>query len=235
MQYLVFSDMSIVQIEGAFVQGIGFFMLEEYLTNSDGLVVSEGTWTYKIPTIDTIPKQLNVEKAYGNKTASSVPEVFLQLKSSLHFCISKSILGTSPSCPARATSSSRPPRSRRSRARPTSMSARGKSYLAMRSASPGLGRRGQDATGNSLLKAEKLVEIPYIADENADEDPDVTVTLKNDGSIGKRLKEAFLAKGKAFVLEQVRVFVVAMAKGGPAKEELRARCSRRRRQRKPQP
>ncbi|KAJ7960370.1 putative Aldehyde oxidase [Quillaja saponaria] len=49
------------QIEGAFVQGIGFFMLEEYLTNSDGLVVAEGTWTYKIPTIDTIPKHFNVE------------------------------------------------------------------------------------------------------------------------------------------------------------------------------
>ncbi|KAK4855131.1 hypothetical protein QYF36_004311 [Acer negundo] len=49
------------QIEGAFVQGIGFFMLEEYPTNSDGLVTSEGTWTYKIPTMDTIPKQFNVE------------------------------------------------------------------------------------------------------------------------------------------------------------------------------
>ncbi|KAK3205524.1 hypothetical protein Dsin_019570 [Dipteronia sinensis] len=49
------------QIEGAFVQGIGFFMLEEYPTNSDGLVISEGTWTYKIPTMDTIPKQFNVE------------------------------------------------------------------------------------------------------------------------------------------------------------------------------
>ncbi|XP_023898071.2 abscisic-aldehyde oxidase isoform X1 [Quercus suber] len=49
------------QIEGAFVQGVGFFMLEEYLTNSDGLVVAEGTWTYKIPTLDTIPKQFNVE------------------------------------------------------------------------------------------------------------------------------------------------------------------------------
>lgn len=36
-------------------------MLEEYLTNSDGLVVAEGTWTYKIPTLDTIPKQFNVE------------------------------------------------------------------------------------------------------------------------------------------------------------------------------
>ncbi|EEF46513.1 aldehyde oxidase, putative [Ricinus communis] len=49
------------QIEGAFVQGIGFFMLEEYTTNSDGLVIEDGTWTYKIPTLDTIPKQFNVE------------------------------------------------------------------------------------------------------------------------------------------------------------------------------
>lgn len=49
------------QIEGSFVQGIGFFMLEEYTTNSDGLVTTEGTWTYKIPTIDTIPQKLNVE------------------------------------------------------------------------------------------------------------------------------------------------------------------------------
>ncbi|XP_027104302.1 indole-3-acetaldehyde oxidase-like isoform X1 [Coffea arabica] len=49
------------QIEGAFVQGIGFFMHEEYLINEDGLTISDGTWTYKIPTIDTIPMQLNVE------------------------------------------------------------------------------------------------------------------------------------------------------------------------------
>ena len=58
---LIFFVGRFLQIEGAFVQGIGFFMLEEYLTNSDGLVVTEGTWTYKIPTIDTIPKQFNVE------------------------------------------------------------------------------------------------------------------------------------------------------------------------------
>ncbi|XVE59719.1 hypothetical protein DITRI_Ditri05aG0068900 [Diplodiscus trichospermus] len=49
------------QIEGAYVQGIGFFMLEEYPTNSNGLVIANGTWTYKIPTVDTIPKQFNVE------------------------------------------------------------------------------------------------------------------------------------------------------------------------------
>jgi indole-3-acetaldehyde oxidase len=49
------------QVEGAFVQGVGFFTNEEYTTNSDGLVINDGTWTYKIPTVDTIPKQLNVE------------------------------------------------------------------------------------------------------------------------------------------------------------------------------
>lgn len=43
------------------MQGIGFFMQEEYLSNSDGLVVSDGTWTYKVPTVDTIPKNFNVE------------------------------------------------------------------------------------------------------------------------------------------------------------------------------
>lgn len=36
-------------------------MLEEYTTNSDGLVDTKGTWTYKIPTLDTIPKEFNVE------------------------------------------------------------------------------------------------------------------------------------------------------------------------------
>lgn len=35
-------------------------MLEEYLTNEDGLMVSNSTWTYHIPTIDTIPESLNV-------------------------------------------------------------------------------------------------------------------------------------------------------------------------------
>lgn len=36
-------------------------MLEEYLTNSEGMAVMDGTWTYKIPTIDTIPRQFNVQ------------------------------------------------------------------------------------------------------------------------------------------------------------------------------
>lgn len=78
----------------------------------------------------------------------------------------------------------------------------------------------KDSDGNSVLKTGGTVEVPYISDENADEDPELRVTVKDDGPIGKRLKEAFLAKGKPFVLEQVRAYVSAMANGGPAKEEL---------------
>lgn len=36
-------------------------MSEEYLTNSEGLAVMKGTWNYKIPTIDTIPRKFNAE------------------------------------------------------------------------------------------------------------------------------------------------------------------------------
>ncbi|KAH0730837.1 hypothetical protein KY285_001744 [Solanum tuberosum] len=73
------------QIEGAFVQGIGFFMNEEYLTNEDGLMVSNSTWTYKIPTIDTIPRNFNVhvvnsghhEKRVLSSKASGEPPLLL--------------------------------------------------------------------------------------------------------------------------------------------------------------
>ncbi|KAJ0982588.1 hypothetical protein J5N97_010843 [Dioscorea zingiberensis] len=85
------------QIEGAFVQGIGFFMYEEFLTNSEGLVVTDGTWTYKIPTVDTIPKQFNVElldsghhqKRVLSSKASGEPP--LLLAASVHCAIREAI------------------------------------------------------------------------------------------------------------------------------------------------
>ncbi|PPD82185.1 hypothetical protein GOBAR_DD20881 [Gossypium barbadense] len=83
----------------------------------------------------------------------------------------------------------------------------------------------KDGEGKTLLKAEGNLEIPYISDENADEDPEVKVTVKDEGPIGKALKEAMLAKGKPLVLEKVRDFVQAMAKGGPVKDELEAKKS----------
>ncbi|KAG6417728.1 hypothetical protein SASPL_119920 [Salvia splendens] len=49
------------QIEGSFIQGVGFFMLEEYLTNEEGLVTTNSTWDYKIPSLDNVPKKLNAK------------------------------------------------------------------------------------------------------------------------------------------------------------------------------
>ncbi|KAJ7971429.1 activator of 90 kDa heat shock protein ATPase-like [Quillaja saponaria] len=78
----------------------------------------------------------------------------------------------------------------------------------------------KDSDGKSLLKVDGTVEIPYIADENADEDPEVRITVKDEGPIGRRLKEAMLSKGKPVILEKLKVYVQSMAKGGPAKDEL---------------
>lgn len=36
-------------------------MLEEYLTNEEGLITTNSTWTYKIPSLDNIPKQFNAK------------------------------------------------------------------------------------------------------------------------------------------------------------------------------
>ncbi|XP_009146651.2 activator of 90 kDa heat shock protein ATPase homolog [Brassica rapa] len=78
----------------------------------------------------------------------------------------------------------------------------------------------KDSEGKTILKAEGVVDMPYISDENADEDPEVRVSVKDEGAVGKALKEAMVKKGKGVVLEKVRVFVEAMAKGGPCRDEL---------------
>lgn len=78
----------------------------------------------------------------------------------------------------------------------------------------------KDEEGNSILRSQGKVEVPYISDENAGEDPEVRVTFEDDGPVGKRIKDAFLVKGKGLVLEKIRGYVESMARGGPCKEEL---------------
>ena len=34
-------------------------MLEEYLTNEEGLMTTNSTWDYKIPSLDNVPKKFN--------------------------------------------------------------------------------------------------------------------------------------------------------------------------------
>nr|CAB3456311.1 unnamed protein product [Digitaria exilis] len=85
------------QIEGSFIQGIGFFIYEEYITNSDGLMISNSTWDYKIPSVDIIPKQFNAEILntgyHKNRVLSSKAsgEPALVLASSVHCALREAI------------------------------------------------------------------------------------------------------------------------------------------------
>ncbi|CAI5993037.1 unnamed protein product [Closterium sp. NIES-65] len=54
------------QVEGAFVQGQGFFTTEEVVVDeASGRLLTDGTWSYKVPSFDTTPRQLNVSLLQG--------------------------------------------------------------------------------------------------------------------------------------------------------------------------
>ncbi|PVD26234.1 hypothetical protein C0Q70_13904 [Pomacea canaliculata] len=48
------------QIEGAFVQGYGLLMLEQYMVQPNGTLLTRGPGTYKIPSAGNIPQRFNV-------------------------------------------------------------------------------------------------------------------------------------------------------------------------------
>lgn len=43
------------------MQGIGFYVTEGVELTKDGREVADGTWGYKVPTVDTIQKRFHVE------------------------------------------------------------------------------------------------------------------------------------------------------------------------------
>lgn len=62
------------------------------------------------------------------------------------------------------------------------------------------------------------VRFPYVADENADEDPEVLVLPSSDGDIDERAKASALKGLVPKMLAAMRVFVKEMAAGGPGGE-----------------
>ena len=58
------------QIEGGFIQGMGWLTTEELLWNNEGKLTSENMATYKIPAIGDTPPQFNV-KLFGKKNAEN--------------------------------------------------------------------------------------------------------------------------------------------------------------------
>ncbi|GJP32591.1 hypothetical protein CLOM_g17208 [Closterium sp. NIES-68] len=84
------------------------------------------------------------------------------------------------------------------------------------------------ADAQPVASVKGFVELPYIADENHDEDPEVKIALATESAGGNgggsaaanRLRDAMLARGKPLILEKIRVFVKDIQAGGPAREEL---------------
>ena len=54
----------------------------------------------------------------------------------------------------------------------------------------------RDGNQNSVASASGSFQLPYISDENVDEDPELTVSLADEGAGQQRLKQAFVTKGK---------------------------------------
>ncbi|XP_065184519.1 xanthine dehydrogenase/oxidase-like [Sycon ciliatum] len=85
------------QIEGAFVQGMGYFTMEESVVSPNGFLFSRGPGTYKIPGFADIPKEFNVallrsapnERAVYSSKAIGEPPLFLA--SSVFYAIKDAI------------------------------------------------------------------------------------------------------------------------------------------------
>lgn len=54
-------DIDIGQIEGGFIQGVGWLTTEELKWSAEGRLLTDGPATYKIPAIGDIPEEFNVE------------------------------------------------------------------------------------------------------------------------------------------------------------------------------
>mmetsp|Transcript_40416 Transcript_40416/g.49019 ORF Transcript_40416/g.49019 Transcript_40416/m.49019 type:complete len:346 (+) Transcript_40416:128-1165(+) len=69
--------------------------------------------------------------------------------------------------------------------------------------------------GEVIAKAAGGVHLPYIADENADEDPEVKITTQKEGPAFTKMKEAMLKQGKKLIVEKMKVWQKELEAGGP--------------------
>ncbi|KAF5279178.1 hypothetical protein FQR65_LT03425 [Abscondita terminalis] len=66
------SRVDIGQIEGGFMQGYGFYMLEEIMFTPDGVMLTKGPGTYKLPGFGNVPLEFNVTLLKGAPNSKSI-------------------------------------------------------------------------------------------------------------------------------------------------------------------
>ena len=88
------------QVEGAFVQGIGYYTIEDLLhVSANGALATKGPGAYKIPGSDDIPQQFNIrflkDKEYKHlnnvKKSKGVGEPPLQLAFSVFLALKDAV------------------------------------------------------------------------------------------------------------------------------------------------
>lgn len=85
------------QIEGAFAQGYGLFMLEQMIHSPDGVLLTKGPGAYKIPTFGDMPSEMNVSLLRGAPnpravfSSKAVGEPPLFLAASVFFAVKEAI------------------------------------------------------------------------------------------------------------------------------------------------
>eukprot|EP00879_Flechtneria_rotunda_P004125 GHRR01004371.1.p1 GENE.GHRR01004371.1~~GHRR01004371.1.p1 ORF type:complete len:351 (+),score=101.66 GHRR01004371.1:83-1135(+) len=100
-------------------------------------------------------------------------------------------------------------------------SVEGDSYLNVRKAkliasyelSIRLSWEGTTAAGQ---KGSGFIELPYVADENHDEDPEIKVVLSAEDKASQELKACILASGKEPIYKAIRTYVKELREGVPS-------------------
>ena len=65
-------DIDLGQISGAFIQGLGWVTTENLFYNDQGLLLSHAPSTYKIPNVQDIPREFNIELFHNDENFANV-------------------------------------------------------------------------------------------------------------------------------------------------------------------
>ncbi|PSC70108.1 activator of 90 kDa heat shock ATPase-like protein 1 [Micractinium conductrix] len=76
-----------------------------------------------------------------------------------------------------------------------------------------LGWEGAAEAGGEAVTGE--VRLPYVSEENHDEDPEMQVATSTEGPAAQKVRAAILAGGKKVVHDAIAVFVKELREGGP--------------------
>eukprot|EP00887_Chlorella_sp_A99_P007607 scaffold20.g7607.t1 len=76
-------------------------------------------------------------------------------------------------------------------------------------------RLGWEGTADDGAAAAGELRLPYVSEENHDEDPEVQVTATSGGAGAERLRQLVYEQGRRAVLARVHEFVAELRAGGP--------------------